>query len=210
MPDWSASLSQPRQQPANLALPGLGTSRGQARQGDNRFSWSAYLHQAVWEASELERVGSKGAVPTLQEPEDCHIRRTTSALDTLQGTLRSGLGIILVLLWSSHFIATDKEAQRQARKWGCQDFGPGFSDSRIQDCAQRVEPQHSVRGTSWGGRAPWPSVAGGRGLLDDKALADLEDLARVAVHGSRDPRHTPRAESARALREDSDAGRRGH
>lgn len=97
---------------------------------------------------------------------------------------------------------------------GCQDFGPGFSDSRIQDCAQRVEPQYSVQGTSWGGRGPWPPVVEGRGLLNEEALdaglAELEDLDDVAVHGSRDPRHTPRAESVRALWEDSDAGRSGH
>lgn len=47
MPDWPASLSQPRQQDANLALPGFGTSPGQARHCDNRFSWSAYSHEAV-------------------------------------------------------------------------------------------------------------------------------------------------------------------
>lgn len=75
---------------------------------------------------------------------------------------------------------TGKEAQRKARKWGCQDFGPGFSDSRIQDCAQRVEPQHSVQGTSWGGRGPWPPIVEGRGLLNEEALdaglAELETL----------------------------------
>lgn len=147
MPDWSASLSQPRQQPANLALPSLGTSPGQGRQCDNRFSWSAYLHQAIWETSELERVGRKeDTVHTLQEPEDYHIQRTASVLDTFIGDIVFGPwnnpGAIMVI----HLIDTDKEAQRQARKWGCQDFSPGFSDSRIQDCAQRVEPLHQCSG----------------------------------------------------------------
>lgn len=168
--DCSASGSEPLQQACELGLAQFGSQSWSDEAVQQQTSWDVRLPQAVWGAAEVERAGSQeDTAPTLQEPEGRWWPRTTPVLDTPWEVLHPGPGIILGLLWSSHFTDTDEEAPRQVRKWGCQDISPGFSDSRTQDCAQSREPQCNIWGASWGQRGLWPWVVGGKRLGNEEA-----------------------------------------